>query len=145
MKRLLIAALAAFFVLPAPPVMAQGMVVTIPHSLPARTFRATGDLDNTTDVSIAAAATGVKHCVTSVQVSSYDTVGADTSFRLLSNDTAMWEFVIPAEGGVGAQGSMSATFPVPVCTAAGEALEVDVTDDVTDNLIFYNVQGYSVP
>lgn len=107
-------------------------------------FSATGDLDNSTDVSIKAAATGKVYCVTSIQVSAKDTLGGDMVVRLLSNDTVLWQHVVPAEGDVGANAVISAYMPTGVCTVAGEALEIDVDGDPTDNLVFYNVQGFTV-
>lgn len=102
-------------------------------------WKANGDLDNSTDVSIRALASGTVHCVTSVQVVAVDSIAADTVFRILSADTVIWQWHINAT----TTSAVTATFPVPVCTVSGEALEVDVSTDPADDLVIYNIQGYS--
>jgi hypothetical protein len=123
----------------APKVNAQALnpVTLVP---PWSRFQATGDLDNSTDVSLKAAATGKVYCATSIQISAQATLGAAVNVRLLSNDTVIWNFALPTTGGIG----QAADFPGGVCTVAGEALEIDVSGDPTDDLIFYNVQGFTV-
>jgi opacity protein-like surface antigen len=106
---------------------------------PAPSWAVTGDQDSSTDTSLKAAVTGVRHCVTSVQVVAIDSIAADETLRLLSNDTVLWAWVVNATTTSG----IAVTLPVPICTVSGEALEVDTAGDPTDNLIFYNVQGYS--
>lgn len=118
----------------------EGKPVVLPFTgIPADRFAATGDLDNTTDVSLKAARLGLKHCVTGVSVSTLATLGSDQTVRLLSNDTAIWQCALDGAATSGCAQDML----VPVCTVAGEALEIDTSADPTDNLIFYNVQGYS--
>ena len=108
---------------------------------PATIWAATGDQDNSTDTSIKAASSGVQHCVTSVQVVAIDSIAADETFRILSADTVLWQWVINTT----TTSAIAVTFPTPICTVAGEALEVDTAGDPADNLIFYNLQGYSIP
>jgi hypothetical protein len=102
------------------------------------TFTANGDLDNSTDVSLRAAVTGIRHCVTSISVASLDT-DADAIVRLLSNDTVIWQWGIDGTLSIGT----NASFLIPVCTVAGEALEIDLSSDPADNLITYSVNGYT--
>jgi hypothetical protein len=102
------------------------------------TFVANGDLDNSTDVSLRAAVTGIRHCVTSISVASLDT-DIDAIVRLLSNDTVIWQWGIDGVLSLGT----NASFLIPVCTVAGEALEIDVSSNPTDDLITYSVQGYT--
>lgn len=105
----------------------------------ATLWKATGDQDNSTDTSIVAATSGTYHCVTSIQVVAIDSIAADETFRILSADTVIWQWVVNAT----TTSAISVTFSVPICTVAGEALEVDTAGDPADNLIFYNLQGYS--
>lgn len=102
-------------------------------------WKANGDLDNSTDVSIRTAATGTVHCVTSVQVVAIDSIAADTVVRILSADTVIWQWVVNAT----TTSAVAAEFPVPICTVSGEALEIDVSTDPADDLVYYNLQGYS--
>lgn len=120
----------------------DGRQVVLPYTgVTADTWSATGDQDSTTDTSIKAALSGIRHCVTSVQVVAIDSIAADETFRILSNDTVLWQWVINTS----TTSAVSAIFPVPICTVAGEALEVDTAGNPTDNLIFYNLQGYTSP
>jgi hypothetical protein len=105
---------------------------------PASRFAAAGDLDGTTDVSLRAANAAGRHCVTGIQVSSL-VAGSDQTVRLLSADTVIWSFGIDTALSIGT----SASFLNPICTAKGEALEIDVDGNPTDDLIIYSVQGYS--
>jgi hypothetical protein len=123
----------------------QGKLVTQPHALPGNTWKATGDQDNSTDTTIVAASSGNRHCVTSAQIYAFDTLGADHVFRILSNDTVIFQRPLSAEGMVGSDAASDIVFPIPLCTTAGEALEVDAAGDPTDNLIYYNLQGYTAP
>jgi hypothetical protein len=102
-------------------------------------WSATGDQDSSTDTSIKALATGVRHCVTGVQVSTKATLGSAQVFRILSADTVLWTLSLNTAG----LEQFGIVFPTPICTAFSEALEVDTDADPTDNLIFYNLQGYS--
>ena len=142
MRRILLAAVVAILAcghaFAQAPTTAQP-VTPFPLSIPGQWFKATGNLDNSTDVSIAAAATGTYHCVTSVSVVAIDSIAADTIFRILSADTVIWQWVVNTTTTSG----IEATFPVPICTVAGEALEVDVSTDPADDLVYYNIQGYS--
>lgn len=103
------------------------------------TFAFTGDLDNSTDVSLVGARAGRRHCVTGVSVSTLATLGSDQRVRLLSNDTVIWQCALDAAATSGCAQDLL----VPVCTAVGEALEIDASADPTDDLIYYNVQGYT--
>jgi hypothetical protein len=76
-----------------------------------------------------------------VQVVAIDSIAADEVFRILSADTVKWQWQINATTTSG----IAATFPTPICTVEGEALEVDTAGDPADNLIVYNLQGYSIP
>jgi hypothetical protein len=105
---------------------------------PASRWSAAGDLDGTTDVSLRAANAAGRHCVTGIQVSSL-VAGSDQTVRLLSADTVIWSFGIDTALSIGT----SASFLNPICTAKGEALEIDVDGNPTDDLIIYSVQGYS--
>lgn len=105
----------------------------------ATLFKQTGNVNNSTDVSIKAAATATYHCLTSIQIVATDSIAADETVRILSNDTVVWQWFINTTTTSG----IAATFPVPICTVAGEALEIDTAGDPADNIIFYNVQGYS--
>jgi hypothetical protein len=132
-------ALFAVALLASVPALAADTPVTVfPQHRPDLWFSATGDLDNTTDANVMAAATGVQQCVTSVQISSL-VANIDVNVRLLSANTVIWTMGVDTAVG----GGTSMNFEPPVCTIAGEALEIDVAEDPTDNLIFYNVQGYS--
>lgn len=102
-------------------------------------FTVTGDLDSTTDVPIKTASATYRHCVTGVSASSLATLGSDQVVRLLSNDTVLWSCAFDAAGTVGC----SQDFRRPLCAVVGEALEIDVDGNPTDDLVFYNVQGFT--
>jgi hypothetical protein len=53
----------------------------------------------------------------------------------------IWQWAIDTATGVGT----SARLIPPVCTIAGQALEIDVDGNPTDDLIVYSLQGYSTP
>lgn len=118
-----------------------GRQVVLPYQIPELTWSSTGDQDSTTDTSIQAASAGLRHCVTSAQVVAIDSIAADETFRILSADTVLWQWVINTT----TTSAISVHFPAPICTVAGEALEVDTAGDPADNLIFYNLQGYTAP
>lgn len=102
-------------------------------------FSATGNLDNTTDVSLMAAVPLNQYCVTGVVVTSSATIGADTVVRVLSADTPIWSCAVDTTGLVGCKQDLN----TPVCTVTGEALEIDSSADVTDDLVYYSIQGFT--
>lgn len=140
-KWLWLGAFAVLFALPGVYAVGNTFVNPVTVVPPATVWSAAGDQDSSTDTSIQAASAGVKHCVTSVQVVAIDSIAADETFRILSADTVKWAWVINTTTTSG----IAATFPTPICTVAGEALEVDTAGDPADNLIYYNLQGYSIP
>lgn len=109
------------------------------HAQDMGRFATAGDLDNTTDVSIRAAQPNLQHCVDGVVVSATATLGADTVVRLLSNDTVIWNCALDTGGLNGCKQDLV----LPVCATTGEALEIDSSADVTDDLVIYSVQGFS--
>lgn len=102
-------------------------------------FTVTGDLDDSTDVPIKTASANFRHCVTGVSVSTLSGIGSDQNVRLLSNDTVLWQCGLDANAVIGC----NQDFKVPLCAVTGEALEIDVSGNPTDNLVFYNVQGFT--
>jgi hypothetical protein len=106
---------------------------------PGTKWQTTGDLDSTTDVVVRAATPNVQHCVTNIQVSTKATLGSAQVLRLLTTDAVIWNLTLNTAG----LEQIAAFMPTPVCAIRGEALEIDVDGDPTDDLIFYNMQGYS--
>ena len=98
---------------------------------------ASGGITNTTAVTVkAAAAAGIKNCITSVQViNAHATVSTETLILDGAAGTVLHRGWAQAAGG-----GYAHEFPVPICGTAATLLEVD--NVTTGAAVYYNLQGY---
>lgn len=116
-------------------------VVTRPHARRDSTWlyaAASGGITNGTAVTIkAAGATGVRHCITALQVENTDQQDStEFSIRDGSGGTVLWRWKL-LTGGHG----VAPPIQTPICGSAATLLEVICATSGT--VTFFNAQGYS--
>lgn len=118
-----------------------GKQVIMPYALSGSRWNyaaASGGITNTTAVTVkAAAASGVKNCITSIQViNAHATVSTETLVLDGAAGTVLHRGWAQAGGG-----GYSVQLPVPVCGTAATLIEVD--NVTTGAAVYYNLQGYT--
>lgn len=114
--------------------------VVMPYSISGSRWSyaaASGGIVNTTAVTVkAAAAAGIKNCITSVQViNAHATVSTETLILDGAAGTVLHRGWAQAAGG-----GYAHEFPVPICGTAATLIEVD--NVTTGAAVYYNLQGY---
>lgn len=115
--------------------------VVMPYSISGSRWSyaaASGGIVNTTAVTVkAAAAAGIKNCITSIQViNAHATVSTETLVLDGAAGTVLHRGWAQAAGG-----GYAHEFPVPICGTAATLLEVD--NVTTGAAVYYNLQGYT--
>jgi hypothetical protein len=104
---------------------------------------AAGGLSNTTTAVTVktAAGTGVRNCITSLQVFN-GTLGAATEVAVRDGaaGTVLWRGISPTTAS-----QEVATFPVPICGTANTLLEVVTLTATVTGGVYVNVQGFTRP
>lgn len=119
----------------------DGRLIVNPNAIPENTWQyaaASGGIVNTTDVAAkAAAATGIRNYITSIQVRNTNAVA--TEFVVKDGSTVIWRTQLPAS----MTGSMEAVFQTPLRGTAATA--VNIACITTGAAVYANLQGYIAP
>jgi hypothetical protein len=118
----------------------EGKVVTQPYAVRGETWSyaaASGGITDATAVTVkTAAGSGVRNCVTSIQViNGHASVSTETLILDGAAGTVIWRGFAQAAGG-----GVAAELPVPICGSANTLLEVD--NGTTGAAVYYNLQGF---
>jgi hypothetical protein len=116
-----------------------GKLVTMPYSLVGERWSyaaASGGIVNTTGVTIKAAVSGQKNCVTSIDIiNGHASVSTEVVLRDGASGTVLKRWWMQAAGG-----GISKTLPVPICGTTNTLLEVAAI--TTGSAIYVNAEGY---
>jgi hypothetical protein len=118
----------------------EGKLVNQPYAVHGETWRyaaASGGITDATAVTVkTAAGSGIRNCVTSIQViNGHATVSTEVWLVDGAAGTVIWRGFAQAAGG-----GVAAEFPVPICGSANTLLEVD--NGTTGSAVYYNLQGF---
>ena len=116
-----------------------GKQITLPYAIPASTWQyaavSGGITDTANDVAKAAAGSGIRNYVTSVQViNAHATVGTEVVIK--DGSTVIWRGYAEAVGG-----GVSAKFDPPLRGTANTA--INVANITTGSKTYFNLQGYT--
>ena len=119
-----------------------GALVTKPYAIPEADWQyaaAAGGITNTTDVAIkAAAAAGIRNCVTAIDLrNAHATVATEVVIK--DGTTVIWRQLLPAAMAA----PVEITFPTPLKGSAATALNVACL--TTGAQVYVNAQGYAAP
>lgn len=123
--------------------MAKDYQKTRPFADPGSewTYPSAGAITDQTAVEIKAAVSGKRNYLLALQLSNTDaTVG--TIVQVLSASTVLWQFYLaPQIAATNGQNGVAITFPTPLRSATGEALNVKCV--TTSAEVYANAQGYT--
>jgi hypothetical protein len=120
----------------------NGQILTMPYAPYQACWAINGTKTNTTDQVIAAAASGLRHCITGIQLFNMST-SVDTIVQVKDGSTVIWSGWLLASATGRLAGTAIVTFPVPLRGTANTALAANCV--TTGANVIINVQGYTAP
>lgn len=115
-----------------------GTLITKADAPPELEWSALGTLTTTASTAVKALAAGLRQCLKGLQISTA-TDSVSTTLTILDGTTPVWSVVLPAGAG-----TPSWTFPTPVKSTAGAALNIAL-GTIPVGAVLFNAQGFAQP